>query len=213
MLSLMQRARTEAGVNGQMSSSCCFASFSSRMQCATFCASVNFMSLASADLALHRASSVNSGVRPESGCGMWAPTSASESTATFICAGPPLSGTKGKRSGFSPGSWQSAALTPEFDPLRTHINAPYTNFMIKPVAPAPPISLKVRRLETSDVANYRELRLESLRCHPEAFSSSWEYEADKPGSWWAECLETNTVFGGWGERFAARRRSGLASAE
>jgi hypothetical protein len=32
--------------------------------------------------------------------------------------------------------------------------------MIKPVAPAPPISLKVRRLETSDVANYRELRLE-----------------------------------------------------
>jgi len=44
--------------------------------------------------------------------------------------------------------------------LRTHINAPYTNFMIKPVTPAPPISLKVRRLETSDVANYRELRLE-----------------------------------------------------
>lgn len=81
--------------------------------------------------------------------------------------------------------------------MRTHINAPYTNFMIKPVTPAPPISLKVRRLETSDVANYRELRLESLRCHPEAFSSSWEYEADKPGSWWAERLETNTVFGGW----------------
>jgi RimJ/RimL family protein N-acetyltransferase len=69
--------------------------------------------------------------------------------------------------------------------------------MIQPVASAPTISLKVRRLETSDVANYRELRLEGLKGHPEAFSSSWEDEADKPVSWWAERLETNTVFGGW----------------
>jgi hypothetical protein len=69
--------------------------------------------------------------------------------------------------------------------------------MTKPVASAPTILLKVRRLETSDVANYRELRLESLKGHPEAFASSWEYEADKPVSWWAERLEKNTVFGGW----------------
>jgi len=34
--------------------------------------------------------------------------------------------------------------------------------MIKPAASAPTILLKVRRLETSDVAAYRELRLESL---------------------------------------------------
>jgi RimJ/RimL family protein N-acetyltransferase len=61
----------------------------------------------------------------------------------------------------------------------------------------PTISLKVRRLETSDVPNYRELRLESLKGHPEAFGSSWEYEAAKPSSWWAELVETNTVFGGW----------------
>jgi RimJ/RimL family protein N-acetyltransferase len=59
------------------------------------------------------------------------------------------------------------------------------------------ISLEVRRLEANDVATYRELRLEALKAHPEAFSSSWEDEADKPASWWAERLETSTVFGGW----------------
>jgi RimJ/RimL family protein N-acetyltransferase len=59
------------------------------------------------------------------------------------------------------------------------------------------IALEVRRLETSDAAPFRELRLESLKAHPEAFASSWEYEADKPSSWWAERLKTNTVFGGW----------------
>jgi RimJ/RimL family protein N-acetyltransferase len=69
--------------------------------------------------------------------------------------------------------------------------------MIKPATSAPTILLKVRRLETSDVAAYRELRLESLKGHPEAFASSWEYEAEKPISWWSERLETNTVFGGW----------------
>jgi hypothetical protein len=73
----------------------------------------------------------------------------------------------------------------------------YRTFMTKPVASAPTISLKVRRLEASDVADYRELRLESLKAHPEAFSSSWESEEEKPISWWAERLETATVFGGW----------------
>jgi RimJ/RimL family protein N-acetyltransferase len=69
--------------------------------------------------------------------------------------------------------------------------------MAKTVASTSTILLKVRRLETSDVADYRELRLESLKNHPDAFASSWEHEADKPPSWWAERLETNTVFGGW----------------
>jgi RimJ/RimL family protein N-acetyltransferase len=68
--------------------------------------------------------------------------------------------------------------------------------MTKPVACAPTISLKVRRLGTSDVEDYRELRLESLKGHPEAFAASWEHEADKPLSWWVERLEKNTVFGG-----------------
>ena len=71
--------------------------------------------------------------------------------------------------------------------------------MIKPAC-TPTILLRVRRLETSDVAAYRELRLESLKDHPEAFGSSWEYEADKPISWWSQRLETNAVFGGWVNR-------------
>jgi ribosomal protein S18 acetylase RimI-like enzyme len=60
--------------------------------------------------------------------------------------------------------------------------------------------LKIRRLEADNVASYRELRLEGLKSHPEAFSSSWEYAAGKPLSWWAERLEMNTVFGGWVDR-------------
>jgi RimJ/RimL family protein N-acetyltransferase len=69
--------------------------------------------------------------------------------------------------------------------------------MTKPVASGPTISLKVRRLGASDVAYYRELRLESMKVHPEAFGASWESEGEKPLSWWAERLKTTTVFGGW----------------
>jgi GNAT superfamily N-acetyltransferase len=69
--------------------------------------------------------------------------------------------------------------------------------MTGPVAPARTKSLKLRRLEQQDVAAYRELRLESLKAHPEAFASSWEHETNKPISWWAERLETNMIFGGW----------------
>jgi len=57
--------------------------------------------------------------------------------------------------------------------------------------------LTVRRLEPNDFASYREIRLEGLRNHPEAFSASWETEAARPASWWAERLETNIVLGGW----------------
>jgi RimJ/RimL family protein N-acetyltransferase len=69
--------------------------------------------------------------------------------------------------------------------------------MTQPDAPLPPGLLKVRRLEAHDVAAYRELRLESLKSHPEAFGSSWEDESGKPDAWWTERLKTNTVFGGW----------------
>jgi hypothetical protein len=68
--------------------------------------------------------------------------------------------------------------------------------MTKPVAYTPTHSLKVRLLEADDVASYRELRLKGLKSHPEAFSSSWEYEAIKPVSWRTERPEMNTVFGG-----------------
>jgi GNAT superfamily N-acetyltransferase len=60
--------------------------------------------------------------------------------------------------------------------------------------------LKVRRLDTQDVASYRELRLEGLNSHPEAFGASWEDESVKPASWWTERLQANIVFGGWIDR-------------
>jgi GNAT superfamily N-acetyltransferase len=63
--------------------------------------------------------------------------------------------------------------------------------------PVPQKLVKVRRLEAHDVTSYRELRLEGLKGHPEAFSSSWEDEAGKPASWWTERLEINFVLGGW----------------
>jgi GNAT superfamily N-acetyltransferase len=56
-------------------------------------------------------------------------------------------------------------------------------------------SLILRRLAAPDPAYYRELRLEGLRSHPEAFSSSWEDESSRPLDWFAEWLEGNAVFG------------------
>ena len=61
----------------------------------------------------------------------------------------------------------------------------------------PPKLIKVRRFAADDVADYRELRLEGLKSHPEAFGASLDDESAKPATWWAERLETSTVFGGW----------------
>ena len=44
--------------------------------------------------------------------------------------------------------------------------------MTKPVASGPTISLKVRRLEPRDVADYRELRLESLKSGYRVFAAA-----------------------------------------
>jgi ribosomal protein S18 acetylase RimI-like enzyme len=59
---------------------------------------------------------------------------------------------------------------------------------------APPPAL--RRLLPADASAYRELRLEGLECHPEAFGAAWEDEADKPLDWFARRLAGNTVIGG-----------------
>jgi RimJ/RimL family protein N-acetyltransferase len=72
--------------------------------------------------------------------------------------------------------------------------------MARPDASVPQKLFKVRRLEADDVAIYRELRLEALTSHPEAFGASWEDESVRPASWWTERLEMNTVFGGWIDR-------------
>lgn len=69
--------------------------------------------------------------------------------------------------------------------------------MAQPDAPIPQKPFKVCRLDAQDAAVYRDIRLEGLKNHPEAFGSSWEDESRKPDAWWAERLETSTVFGGW----------------
>jgi RimJ/RimL family protein N-acetyltransferase len=69
--------------------------------------------------------------------------------------------------------------------------------MAQPDASMPQELFTVRRLDAHDAAVYRELRLEGLKNHPEAFGSSWEDEADKSDAWWVGCLQTSTVFGGW----------------
>jgi RimJ/RimL family protein N-acetyltransferase len=55
---------------------------------------------------------------------------------------------------------------------------------------------RVRRLLGSDAVTYRELRLEGLREHPEAFGASWEDEASQSLDWFAERFERNAVFDG-----------------
>lgn len=54
-------------------------------------------------------------------------------------------------------------------------------------------SFLLRRLSASDAEVYRELRLEGLRNHPEAFGSSWEEESEKPLAFFRERLERNVV--------------------
>lgn len=55
----------------------------------------------------------------------------------------------------------------------------------------------ILRLAAADAENYRALRLNGLRAHPEAFGASWEDEAGKSVPWFAERLERNAVWGGW----------------
>ena len=54
----------------------------------------------------------------------------------------------------------------------------------------------LRRLSADDVPVYRDLRLEGLRSHPEAFGAAFEDEASNPQAWFAERLRTNIVWGG-----------------
>ena len=54
----------------------------------------------------------------------------------------------------------------------------------------------LRRLGALEAAAFRELRLEGLRNHPEAFGASWEEESEKPLDWFKERLERNIVLAG-----------------
>jgi ribosomal protein S18 acetylase RimI-like enzyme len=54
----------------------------------------------------------------------------------------------------------------------------------------------LRRLRAHDAPAYRELRLEGLRSHPEAFAAAAGDEAAKPPAFFAERLETSIVWVG-----------------
>jgi RimJ/RimL family protein N-acetyltransferase len=60
-----------------------------------------------------------------------------------------------------------------------------------------PSPFSFRRLLASDASTFQQLRLESLRNHPEAFSATWEEERLQPLVWFAERLENSVVLGAW----------------
>lgn len=55
----------------------------------------------------------------------------------------------------------------------------------------------VRRIIESDLDDSRELRLEALRLHPDAFGASYNECSHKPLKFFAEQLRTSYVFGGF----------------
>ena len=53
----------------------------------------------------------------------------------------------------------------------------------------------IRLLTAADAALYRVIRLEALATNPEAFTSSFEREQEKPLAWFEERLAASDVFG------------------
>ena len=64
----------------------------------------------------------------------------------------------------------------------------------------------VRELVSDDTYAFRELRLEGLRLHPEAFGSSYEVESNQPLSEFGGWIAKGAMFGG----FVDGRPSGMA---
>jgi RimJ/RimL family protein N-acetyltransferase len=54
---------------------------------------------------------------------------------------------------------------------------------------------QIRRLEISDAALFREIRLEALVKNPEAFGSTFERESAQPLSWFEATLDSADIFG------------------
>jgi RimJ/RimL family protein N-acetyltransferase len=53
----------------------------------------------------------------------------------------------------------------------------------------------IRLLTPADAALYRTIRLEALAAHPEAFSSTFAREQEKPLAWFEERLANSDIFG------------------
>src|SRR5258705_8719323 len=54
---------------------------------------------------------------------------------------------------------------------------------------------QIRRLEISDAALFRDIRLEALQKNPEAFGSTFEKESQQPLSWFEATLGVADIFG------------------
>ncbi|WP_407080331.1 GNAT family N-acetyltransferase [Bradyrhizobium roseum] len=54
---------------------------------------------------------------------------------------------------------------------------------------------EIRRLTSADAVAYRDIRLEGLRCHPEAFASAFEDERDSPLDRFKELIVQSRIFG------------------
>jgi ribosomal protein S18 acetylase RimI-like enzyme len=57
----------------------------------------------------------------------------------------------------------------------------------------------IRLLVPADAALYRDVRLEGLKQNPEAFGSAFDFESDKPPSWFAERIAGSEIFGAFVE--------------
>lgn len=76
--------------------------------------------------------------------------------------------------------------------------------------------IRIRLLTPADAALYRQIRLEGLETHPQAFSATFAREREKPLAWFEERLTTSDVFGAFVEDELAgvagfRLRDGTAS--
>jgi ribosomal protein S18 acetylase RimI-like enzyme len=54
---------------------------------------------------------------------------------------------------------------------------------------------EIRLLACADALAYRDIRLEGLRRHPEAFASTFEDEQNRPLDWFTELITQSRIFG------------------
>jgi RimJ/RimL family protein N-acetyltransferase len=57
----------------------------------------------------------------------------------------------------------------------------------------------IRRLTVEDAERFREIRLEALQRHPEAFGADFDDEMQQTLTWFADRLTSSYVFGGFDE--------------
>jgi ribosomal protein S18 acetylase RimI-like enzyme len=59
------------------------------------------------------------------------------------------------------------------------------------------MTFTIRPLRADEPATYRDIRLEALRLHPEAFGASYEDELARPLAFFEQRIAGNTIFGGF----------------